>query len=70
MNNYRIEKYPDEIALTLYEKIKDLDFSDYEEEKEKEIEELTNALYYLKTICENELNKDYFRTLYKALERL
>lgn len=70
MNNYRIEKYPDEIATRIYELSNDIDFQDYEEQKEEELKELEQAIYYLKAICENDLNNDYFRTFYKALERI
>ena len=67
MNDYIIEKSPQEIALTLYELIKDMD---YEEEKEQVLSDIENALYYLKAIADNKYNADYFRTFYKALERL
>ena len=70
MNDYIIEKSPQEIALALYENIKDMDYMDYEEEKESVLNDLENALYYLKAVASNEHNADYFRTFYKALERL
>lgn len=63
----KIEKYPEEIAETLYNLSADMDAQDY---KEQELKDLTNALYDLKAICENEHNQDYYRTLWKALERL
>lgn len=66
----KIEKYPGEIAETLYNLSADMDAQDYEEQKEEELKDLTNALYDLKSICENEYNHDYYRTLWKALERL
>lgn len=69
-NNFKIEKYPQEIANKLYELSKDMDWMDYEEEKEKILQDLENALYYLKAICENEYNFDYFRTFYKILENI
>lgn len=69
-NNFISEKYPEEISLRLYELQKDMDWMDYEEDKEHVLNDLENALYYLKTICENEHNKDYFRTLYKTLENI
>lgn len=34
-NNFKIEKFPDEIANKLFELAKDMDFQDYEEEKNK-----------------------------------
>lgn len=70
MNNFKIEKYPCEIAGALYESMKDMDWSDYDEENEIIINHLENALYYLKALCENEYNPDYFRTFYKALENI
>ena len=68
--NFKIEKFPVEIANKLYELAKDMDFWDYEEEKEEILNDLENALYYLKAICENKKNSDYFRTLYKILENI
>lgn len=64
------EKSIEEIAENLYESAKDMDYMDYEEEKEQIISDLENALYYLKAICENEYNKEYFRTFYKILENI
>ena len=66
----KFEKYPEEIAKTLYNLSADIDAQDYEEQKEEELKDLTNALYDLKAICENEHNQDYWRTLWKALEML
>lgn len=68
--NFEIEQFPQEIAQKLYELSKDMDFMDYEDEKELVLADLENALYYLKAICENEYNNNYFRTLYKILERI
>lgn len=70
MNKFEVEKYPQEIAEALYEQAKDMDYMDYEDEKELVLADLENALYDLKAICENEHNKDYFRTLYRILERI
>lgn len=58
-----------EIAQKLYDMSKDMDFGDYEENKEKEIKELEETIYYLKTIALNEHNQDYFRTFCLMLER-
>jgi hypothetical protein len=66
----KFEKYPEEIAKTLYDLSADMDAQDYEEQKEEELKDLTNALYDLKAICENEHNQNYWRTLWKALEML
>lgn len=59
-----------EIASKLYELSTDMDYMDYEEEKEKIINEIENAIYYLKTVANNEHNAEYFRTFYKILERI
>ena len=55
------------LAKNLYKQAWDFDFLDYKGETEKEINDIENALYYLKTVCENEYNHDYFRTFYKCL---
>lgn len=57
----------DEIAQNIYNKAIDMDFQDYEEEKEKEVKEIENALYYIKSCAQNEYNADYFRTFYNAI---
>lgn len=68
--NFKIEKFPDEIANKLFELAKDMDFADYEEDKEKILSDLENALYYLKAVAENPYNAEYFRTLYRILENI
>ena len=70
MDKFEVEKYPQEIAEALYEQAKDMDYMDYEDEKEQVLADLENALYDLKAICENEYNKKCYRTLYKILERI
>ena len=70
MDKFEVEKYPQEIAEALYEQAKDMDYIDYEDEKELVLADLENALYDLKAICENEHNKECYRTLYKILERI
>lgn len=67
---YKFEKSPGEIAEYLYELSEDMDAQDYVEEKEREIAELENALYDIKAIAQNEYNKDYWRTLWNALQNL
>jgi len=57
----------DEIAQNIYNKAIDMDFQDYKEEKEKEIKEIENALYYIQSCAQNEYNADYFRTFYNAI---
>lgn len=61
-------KSVDEIAERIYDMACDMDFADYEDTKEEEIEQLKNALYYLKSIAQNEYNPKHFRTLYNALQ--
>lgn len=60
----------DKIANKLYELTKDLDFADYEENKEQEIRELTDAIYWIKAAAQNEYNANYWRTLFRVLARL
>lgn len=59
-----------EIAEILFENAKDMDFADYEDDKEQIINDLENAIYYLKTIAKNEYNQEYFRTFYNTLQCL
>ena len=66
---FKVESYPCEIAEKLIEISKDMDFLDYED-IEKIKSDLENALYYIKTVAENEYNQEYFRTFYKVLENL
>jgi phosphoribosyl-ATP pyrophosphohydrolase len=70
MKNFEIEKHPQEIADKLYEMQKDMNFADYEEEKEKIVKELTDCLYVLMANAQNEYNMDYWRTLYRVLENI
>ena len=64
------EKSIEEIANTLYELSKDMDFMDYEEEKEQIKSDIENTLYYLKAIAQNEYNADYFRTFWNILQKI
>ena len=68
MELYKIDTF--EIANKLYELAKDMDYMDYEEEKEQIINEIEQGIYYIKTIAGNEHNADYFRTFYNILARL
>lgn len=70
MSKFNVEVYPQEIAKKLYELTKDMDYMDYEEEKEQIMADLESALYDLMAIAQNEKNFDYFRTMYRTLERL
>lgn len=67
---YKFEKHPCEIAEILYELSEDMDAADYEEEKGKELAELEEALFWIKNAAQNEYNKDYWRTLWNALQNL
>lgn len=59
-----------EIANKLYELVKDMDFMDYEDEKEQILNEIEQGVYYMKTIASNEHNADYFRTFYNILQAI
>lgn len=69
-NIFDFEKSTTEIAERLFELSKDMDFLDYEEEKEEIINELDNALYNIKAIVQNEYNNDYWRILYAILQKI
>lgn len=57
---------PEQIADALYDIAKDMDWdSEYEEDIKKD---LNDALYWLLATCQNELNSEYFRTLYRVLD--
>jgi C4-dicarboxylate-specific signal transduction histidine kinase len=60
----------EEITERIIELSKDMDFADYEETEEEERKQLQDALYNIKAIAQNELNKDYWRTLWNALQRI
>lgn len=64
------EKSVQEIANKLYELSKDMDYIDYEEEKGQILNDLENAIYYIKSVAQNEYNADYFRTFYNILQRI
>ena len=59
-----------EIANKLYELAKDMDYMDYEDEKEQIINEIEAGVYYIKTVASNEYNADYFRTFYNILQAI
>ena len=44
MDKFEVEKYPQEIAEALYEQAKDMDYMDYEDEKEEVIKNTTPEL--------------------------
>lgn len=60
---FKAEYYPEEIAEALCAIIG-------KEPGEQEQRDYVDALYYLHTICQNNLNNEYFRTFYKLLEHL
>lgn len=69
MNNLYYEDL-EEVAIKIYNNCSDLDYKDYEELKEREIKDITDALYQIKAIAENEYNSDYWRTFYNALKSI
>lgn len=57
----KFEYFPDEIAIALCE---------YTHITDKEIyDNCIGALYDLKAICENRYNAEYFRNMYRVLEK-
>ena len=70
MNNFEIEKYPQEIAERLYELAKSMGYMVFEDEKEEILCDLEKALYDLMAICQNEYNHKYYTTLYEILEKI
>ena len=70
MEDFKIEKSEQEIAINLYELAKDMDYMDYEDEKDQILSDIENTLYYLKAIAQNEYNADYFRTFYNILQAI
>lgn len=67
---FGVNEYPQEIAEALYCKVVDMDYSDHVESINEEISQLTEAIYDIMVIAQNEYNRDYWRTLYRALEKL
>lgn len=61
---------PEAIAEALYNMSIDLDNNDYQETKEKEINDIMEAVYTLKAICENDHNSDFYRTFLFCLQRI
>lgn len=55
------------IAENILNACKDMDFLDYKETSEKDLNDLEEALYTLKVYADNEREKDHFRTLMFAL---
>ena len=66
--NYRIVDGYEVHPLDIVEKLISLAEYDTTTDNAEEIrQQLTDALYYLDTICENRHNNDYHRTLYNTL---
>ena len=61
---------PEAIAETLYNMSIDLDNNDYQETKEKELNDIKEAVYNLKAICENPYNSDFYRTFLFCLQAI
>lgn len=58
------------IAEKIYNLACDMDFSDYAENKSEEVKQIEEALYTIKTYCENDHNPDYWRFLFLALAKI
>lgn len=61
---------PETIAQALYNTACDFDFSDYEENREKDISDLIECLYQIKAISENPYNANFYRTFLFCLDRI
>jgi len=74
--NWKANNYPEEIAEALLHAVgHDANIEDGEGSPEyaditAEKEDVVEALYHLKAVCENPYNKDYFRTFYNILDEL
>ena len=55
-------------AKVLYQLSMDMDYSDYSENLQDTLTDIEECLYHLRTICENDLNFDYFRTFARCLD--
>jgi len=67
MNNY---KDCEEVANRIYDLCGDMDYIDYQDTKEQDIRDLSEAIYQLKAMAQNEYNANYWRTLWNALQML
>lgn len=61
---------PETIAQALYKMACDLDFSDYEENREKDISDLIECISQIKAISENPYNANFYRTFLFCLDRI
>lgn len=64
----KIDMDCERIAEKMQQAAKDMDFFDYAGNMEEEQTQLTEALYQLKAIAQNQFNSDYWRTFVNALE--
>ncbi len=65
------ERYLSDIETTakiLYQLSMDMDYADYKEYLNDTLNDIQNALYQLKAICENDMNSDYYRTFARCLD--
>lgn len=65
-----INHTPKEIAEKLYELNCDMDFRDYEDTKENDINNLTKAISYINNYANNNCSPACWESLYKTLEGL
>lgn len=65
MNNYRD---CEEVANRIYELCEDMDNMDYQDTKEQDIGDLSEAINQIKAIAQNKYNADYWRILWNALQ--
>lgn len=65
MNNFRDCQ---EVANRIYELCEDMDYMDYEDTKEQDIGDLSEAINQIKAMAQNEYNADYWRILWNALQ--
>ena len=60
----------EEIAASIYKSCLDMDGADYIENSEEDIKELKSALEWLDAAAQNEYNRECFKTLYLALQKI
>lgn len=65
------ETYLNDIEATakaLYQHSIDMDYADYQEFLESDLNDLQEALWQIKAIAENEYNNDFWRTFARCLD--
>lgn len=71
MKNFDIKNFdPEMICEKLLEMAQDMDSYDYDETLEQEKDEITNALYYLRSLAENPYNDTMFKAFASLLYTL